>query len=878
MRESIKKEQGAETSRGNWPVTYKWVAMGTLVAYTALGGQNIPLAQAQQGSNGTKANSAQPQAAAPVHHFEVPSGRLEDILPTFERVSGLHVVLANSAIGGVQSPGVTGDYTNEQALAHMIEGTSLSYRFTSPGEATLNLSPTEQSVTVIAHDIDPFADPEAPYKADRLSSTKFTEPVLNTPRTETILTQQALEDKNTTTLRDVLRSTAGVTLGSGEGGNAFGDRFFIRGFDARNDVFVDGVRDPGVSIRENFDDEQVEILRGPASSFAGRGTTGGALNIVTKEAQDADFYHFESEGGFNDSTKRGTVDINHAVNKVLDVRLNAMVQYADIAGREFTTDNRWGLAGALTYHPNDNFKLTANYSHAYMWGLPDFGVPTDQVTREPVTEGGLVPRNTYYGAVNRDFTKSSQDIGTLDAQWKASDHITLENKFRASYSLLNYIGTIPENPSASGATAPYSSTLTFFSGYVQLNAQSRYEPVGVVNDQPQATFLFDTGAIRHTAIVGGEFSNERIGIQGYSGLTSELTTGPVAITSTGAPIVSVYDPPHYLYGAGTIQLAGNPLRYNVHTNAAYVMDSANYKDLIILSGGIRYDDYHITAANNANSRLEDTGITSYNVGLLVKPVKIGSIYFAYATAADPVGDELDATSSTYGGLAATQLATQIFGPQKSRSFEVGTKWELLHQHLLVSAAPFQTDVTNARETAPANLPGYTSGQIVAGAAYRVRGIDFEAAGKLTSKWSVMTGLVVMDPKVTKSIVPINVGLQLANIAPQSFTLLSKYQITRQLELGGQTVYASKIEGGSLLAANGGIAYPGAPNPTFLPSYWRFDVFAETKINAFSTLKFAGQNLSNKTYYDSMYQSSQPFVKVAPGRAFYLSLIFNFDKR
>ena len=262
----------------------------------------------------------------------------------------------------------------------------------------------------------------------------------------------------------------------------------------------------------------------------------------------------------------------------------------------------------------------------------------------------------------------------------------------------------------------------------------------------------------------------------------------------------------------------------------------------------------------------------------MKPVKIGSIYFAYATAADPVGDELDATSSTYGGLAATQLATQIFGPQKSRSFEVGTKWELLHQHLLVSAAPFQTDVTNARETAPANLPGYTSGQIVAGAAYRVRGIDFEAAGKLTSKWSVMTGLVVMDPKVTKSIVPTNVGLQLANIAPQSFTLLSKYQITRQLELGGQTVYASKIEGGSLLAANGGIAYPGAPNPTFLPSYWRFDVFAETKINAFSTLKFAGQNLSNKTYYDSMYQSSQPFVKVAPGRAFYLSLIFNFDKR
>ena len=277
---------------------------------------------------------------------------------------------------------------------------------------------------------------------------------------------------------------------------------------------------------------------------------------------------------------------------MLDVRFNGMVQYADVAGRDFTTDNRWGVAGAVAYHPTDNFKMTANYSHTYLWGLPDFGVPTNQVTREPVTESG-VSRNTYYGAVNRDFTKSTQDIGTVDAEWKINDHVTLDNKFRASHSLLNYIGTIPENPSASGATAPYSSTLTFFSGYVQLNAQSRYEPVDVINDQPEATFKFNTGEIRHTAVVGGEFSNERISIQGYSGLTSELTTGPVAFTSSGAPIVSVYNPPHYFYGSGTIQLAGNPLRYKVDTKAGYLMDTANYKDFIILNAGIRYDDYHI---------------------------------------------------------------------------------------------------------------------------------------------------------------------------------------------------------------------------------------------------------------------------------------------
>ena len=743
------------------------------------------------------------------------------------------------------------------------------------GDSAIQLGAVRvQGEAATAPGADPYADPDAPYKADRLSSSKFTESVLNTARTETVLTQEVLEDKNATTLREIARSTAGVTLGSGEGGNAFGDRFFIRGFDARNDVFVDGVRDSGVSIRENFDDEQVEILRGPASTFAGRGTTGGALNIVTKQAQDTNFLKAEGEGGFSDDRGRGTVDVNHVINDQLDVRLNGMVQYSDVAGRDDATDNRWGVAAAATYKPTSDITIAGNYAHTYLWGIPDFGVPTNQVTREPVTESG-VSRNTFYGATNRDFTKSSQDLGTLDATWKANDWITVENKFRASHSLLNYIGTIPENPSATGATAPFSSSLTHDSGYVQLNAQSRYQPVDVINDQPQATLKFNTGEWRNTMIVGGEFSDEKTSIQGYTGLTSELTTGPVAFTSGGAPIVSVTNPPHTALGAGTIALAGNPLRYDVDTNAVYVMDTANYKDFIILNGGVRYDDYRIGAANNTSSRTASDGIVSYNVGVVVKPAKNGSVYAAFATSADPVGDELDATASAYGGLAATQASTQIFGPQTSRAYELGTKWEFIDGHLLATAALFQTEVSNARETAPAGLPGYASGQIVGNAAYRVRGVDLEVAGKLTSKWSVSGGLVVMDPKITKSIVPTDVGLQLANIAPTSFNLLSKYQVTHWLELGGQAVYWSKVEGGSLLAANGGQAYPLPPNPTVLPEHWRFDMFAEAKVNAHLSLKLYVQNIADTTYYDALYQSAQPFVQVAPGRAVYLDAIVKF---
>jgi catecholate siderophore receptor len=250
----------------------------------------------------------------------------------------------------------------------------------------------------------------------------------------------------------------------------------------------------------------------------------------------------------------------------------------------------------------------------------------------------------------------------------------------------------------------------------------------------------------------------------------------------------------------------------------------------------------------------------------VKPTPNSSVYTAYATSANPVGSELDATSSTYGGFAATQPTTQIFGPQRSEAFEIGTKWELFNRHLLATASAFQTTVSNARETAPANLPGYTSGQIVAGANYRVQGLDFEAAGKITDKWSVMTGVVIMKTKITNSIIPLNVGLPLANIANQSFNLLSKYQVFNWLELGGQAIYTSKILGGSLLAANGGVAYPGTPYPTILPSHWRFDAFVETKITDHVGVKLYAENLLNKTYYDSLYQSAVPFIKVAPGRS------------
>jgi catecholate siderophore receptor len=692
----------------------------------------------------------------------------------------------------------------------------------------------------LAPDRDPYADPAAPYKGDRVqASGKFPEPLLNTPKTITVLTREVLQDKNITSLREIGRSTAGVTLGSGEGGNAFGDRFFIRGFDARNDVFIDGIRDPAVSIRENFFTEQIEILRGPASAYAGRGTAGGAINIVTKQARDANFYNAETSFG-TDHTKRVTFDVNQVISPTFSIRTGGLFQDANVAGRNYVTDDRWGGFVSTKWTPTDSIKITTNYVHTDLSGLPDFGVPWYRQGNTPVTEAGI-PRQNWYGFANRDFQTARQDFGTLVGEFKITDSITLTSRTRAEHSLLAYIGTLPNSPNT---TSPNPAAWTFTA-----SPQSRNQWVDILANQEEATFKFDTGAVKHNAAVGVEFSNERVGIDRYTGLASEAFGA--GFNGNGALAgQSIYLPTYTLLPFTNVpSLIGNPTRYNVDSKAVYVMDTANWQDTIILNGGLRYDGYDLRSSNNTASASVNSDFVNYNVGAVFKPMPIGSIYAAYATSTNPFGSELDGTATDYGGVPPN--AAVILGPERNKAAEVGTKWELFDRHLLVTGALFHTEKDNARET--------VNGVLASGAAYQVEGIDLEASGKITERWSVFGGLVLMRSKVTQSALPSNIGLQMANIAHQSFSMLSKYKFDNGWELGGQAVYRSKIFGGTF----------GANTGTELPSYWRFDAFVEKKIDKNWTMKLYAQNLTNKLYYDTLYRSATPFVAVAPGRAFYL---------
>ncbi|MDE2243441.1 MAG: TonB-dependent receptor plug domain-containing protein, partial [Bradyrhizobium sp.] len=610
----------------------------------------------------------------------------------------------------------------------------------------------------LSADRDPYADAAAPYKVDHLqASGKFPEPLLNTPKTVTVLSKDVLADENATSLKQAVLNTAGVTLGTGEGGNAFGDRFFVRGFDTRNDIFVDGVRDSGVSVRENFFTEQIEILRGPGSSFAGRGTTGGAINIVTKQATtEKSFYNMDETIDTNPG-ERVTLDVNQVISPTFAVRAGGVFQKADVEGRNYTTDDRGGGFVAATWKPVDAVKVTADYVHTDIHGLPDFGVPyyrpgpTNALGQYTTTAGGPFPdygvnRNNFYGFVNRDFFEVHQDLATINTEVKVTPDLTLSNKTRASQSLLNYIGTIPESPN-------------LVQGTLTANPQSRYQPTQVVANQSEATYKFDTDGWHHTALAGLEISRELSSIDSYTGLTSEVI-GNTSTSPGSFNNVNILNPQLTFQQFGAPSLTGLPTKIGIDTTSGYLLDSANYRDILILNGGIRYDDYKIgingfgtsgQAAGQWKAQAAEFEMPNFNLGLTLKPLPITSVYVAYATSSDPVGSEFDGTSAAYGGIAPNLNGgnNQIFGPMKNSAIEIGNKWELFDRHLLVSGAWFQTDVTNARESinilSPANQTaacpynttlGGTQPCISAGAAYQIRGVDLEVSGKITDKWSV----------------------------------------------------------------------------------------------------------------------------------------------
>ena len=217
---------------------------------------------------------------------------------------------------------------------------------------------------------------EGGYKADQSSLGKLTQPLLNTPFTVETVTRQLMNDQGVTTLRDALRNVPGISLAAGEGASQ-GDSLTIRGFTARNDIFLDGLRDFGSYYRDPFYLQDVQVLKGPASILFGRGSTGGIVEQDSKLPTLSPFTTGTLVYG-SDLTARATADVNQPLpdwGEGAALRVNLMVSRNNISDRDVTEYQRFGIAPSLALGLGTPTRVTFTYLHLSEYNQPDYGLP-----------------------------------------------------------------------------------------------------------------------------------------------------------------------------------------------------------------------------------------------------------------------------------------------------------------------------------------------------------------------------------------------------------------------------------------------------------------------------------------------------------------------
>ncbi|HEX4939711.1 MAG TPA: TonB-dependent receptor plug domain-containing protein, partial [Candidatus Kapabacteria bacterium] len=345
------------------------------------------------------------------------------------------------ALSGVVQPGVAEEATAEKPADKPKEEVVTLDAVTVRGDA----------VDAAKGDANPYADETAPFKVNRSGEAKRTAPILDQPSTIMVIPKETMKATGATSMKEVMRVQPGVTLGTGEGGNTYGDRFIIRGFEARNDVFVDGLRDPGVLSRETFAVEQIEISKGPSSTFAGRGTTGGAVNSVTKMPKMDSFVVAELGAG-TDDYKRATLDANEQLSESLAVRANVLYHDTNVAGRDEVFDERKGAALSLRYDISADVNIVVDYYHLDTDAMPDWGIPYDLPHNRPAK----VDLTNFYGQTTRDFWETQADIGTFKIDWQLNDNWRLSSQTRYGETNNSYIAGAPSNPNFTAETVSSS--------------------------------------------------------------------------------------------------------------------------------------------------------------------------------------------------------------------------------------------------------------------------------------------------------------------------------------------------------------------------------------------------------------------------------------
>lgn len=640
------------------------------------------------------------------------------------------------------------------------------------------------------------------YNARRTSTaTKTDTPLRDVPQSVTVITDQLIRDQSIQNLSDVFRYVPGVGVGQGEGHR---DAPTIRGNATTADFFVNGVRDDVQYIRDLYNVERVEVLKGPNAMIFGRGGGGGVINRVTKTADGSDERKLTAELGSWDH-KRFTVDLSKGLDDDLSGRVVGLFERSE-SFREFVNLERWGVNPSLAWRNSDGLTVSLAYEHFEDDRTTDRGVPSFNGRPSPA------PRRAFFGDPERSYATTNVDLATLAVEYVVSDDLILRNRTVYGDYDKYYVNIYPGGAAVAG---PGGAPATF-----PLQAYNTTSPRENLFSQTDIVWKTDWAGMAHTILAGVELGRQH---------TDNLR-------QTG----------HFGAASGPTTLAGNPFsdptrrgltiaftnsgtdannRVKATVAAAYVQDQIELTPQWQVLAGLRYDQFKVDVHDRRASTIgrrdfnRQDELWSPRLGLIYKPVAPVSIYGSYSVSYLPAsGDQFSSLTTITEGLK----------PEKFENLEVGAKWEV-NPNLLVTAALYRLDRDNTTSPDPAR-----PGQVVLTGAQRSRGLEISVAGRLSSRWEVAGGYALQDAEIRRTTAAAPAGRDVALVPEQTLSLWNRYDVTQRLSLGLGLIHQ-------------GARFASISNAVTLPGYTRADAAIFLKVSDRVRGQINIENLFDRRY-------------------------------
>ncbi|MDW8335954.1 MAG: TonB-dependent siderophore receptor [Tepidimonas sp.] len=677
---------------------------------------------------------------------------------------------------------------------------------------------------------------EKPEGKDTVRATSITlgkgeQQLRDIPQSVTVITEKLLDDRDFDNLKEVLRTTGGISFVAAEGGE---EDIRLRGFSlaGTGDIFVDGMRDPAFYDRDTFNLERIEILKGSASMLFGRGSTGGAVNMVNKQARLIDAHQVDVTLGSH-QMRRVVGDFNLKTGDTAALRLNAMVHTADNDGagnridkRGLAADYRWGIGerhefGASVYALENR--------HGINYGLPWIR-PTSTSPASTTTVLPLDPK-AYYG-MDSDRNHGNAYYVTLRHTYRFDADNELTTKLRRGHyerdlraSTIRFAAAAQQPGGQAASLATFGPNTVFTRGtplkiqdldttYLQSDYSGKFTAWGLkhevlagldVHQEKRKVYAARSAAqggvnlTKPTITVGGATSSNSINEDSrVLRLANEYESRGVGVYAQD--LLQIAPQWKVLFGLRFDNLEGEYTTYTIPTNAPGPVTTAFYRMKV----------------NEWSKRL----------GLLWQPDDRSTYYIGAANSFNTSGDAYS--------LSPQNVNTP---PEESINVEVGAKWDSPNKQWTYRVAAFRT--TKLRER---NLDPLLDIFLLSGKRH-VAGMEFETAGRITPRWEIFANYVWLP--VAKIDIGSTTGGEAQGARPSqtpyhSGSIWTTYQIDEQWRVGA------------------GLNFRGRQTPLRnpgwqVPSWVTLDLMAEyTVIPERFSIKANLTNATNKLYADQLY--------------------------